>query len=222
MLPARPVLIGVGVVAVVTAVVVAVLVLTGDDDASVGPDPERVAELEAERAERDAAQVAELTELARTIHAELVPVLEEMNETLPADGADTAAVTGAQVASWRDATDSAVASFADPPSGSTGHNVARGGLRVAVELLASTVTAVELAREADDDGRAALESQAAELRKQAVRAWAVAATQLDMVNIEAGHGHVHLFLPANPDDGAMTADSMPEGSEAHDHNDDHD
>ncbi|SCE92787.1 hypothetical protein [Micromonospora mirobrigensis] len=40
--------------------------------------------------------------------------------------------------------------------------------------------------------------------------WSTAATQLDAVNVDAGFGHAHVFLPAEPGTGALTADSEPE------------
>jgi hypothetical protein len=211
---------GAGVVALVALVVLVIVLMR--DDASGGPDPDRVAELEAEEAERQAEQVVELTDLAFSIHDELLPVLEGMNEVLPVDGsASSRSADDDELSSWKAATDAAVGSFADPPSGSTGHNIARGGLQVSAELLASAVSAYELALDADGGHRAQLEELAADLRLQAVRTWSVAATQLDVLNIDAGHGHVHIYLPAEPGSGALAPDSHPEGSEGHDHDEDH-
>jgi hypothetical protein len=57
-----------------------------------------------------------------------------------------------------------------------------------------------------------LRALAAKERDTAVTTWSVGGTQLDQINIDAGNGHQHVFLPADPGSGAFTADGAPEGS----------
>ncbi|PRY01727.1 hypothetical protein [Allonocardiopsis opalescens] len=213
----------VALAAVAGAIVLAGLIaaLVGLDGAAqtAGPDPERVAELEAAEAERDRAQVGALGELAAGTREDLLPVLEGLGRVLPAPGGDGAAPAGEpagadEVAGWQEAVDAAAEPFATPPSGSTAHNVAWGGLRSGVELLASSVSAYDEALAAEGERRERLVLLAADLRDQALRAWSVGATQLDQASIDTGHGHVHIYLPADPESGAMSADSAPEGSGA--------
>jgi hypothetical protein len=183
----------------------AVLVLLVVDEA-------RVAEREAAEVERNEAQVAELVDLARATLDDLEPVVDGMAGALPLDGSPGVAADAATVAQWRSAVDGAAADFADPPSGATATNVARGGFRSAVDQLGSAVTAYELALTADPATRPGLERLAGELRTQAVAAWSVAATQLDVVAIDSGLGHTHVYLPAAPGTGAFGPDPAPEGS----------
>ncbi|MFC4563570.1 hypothetical protein ACFO4E_17015 [Nocardiopsis mangrovi] len=198
---------------VVAGGVVAAIVLTREPPP--GPDPERVAELEASEDAQNVTQIGELIDQTRTAHDDLVPVLEGLDTALPAEGAPPSDGPGGdEVADWRSTVDDVAAGFATSPSGDTGHNVARGGLRSAVELLASSVEVYQSAEAADGDQRDRLLELAADLRTQAVRAWSVAATQLDVVAVEAGHGHVHIFLPAQPGSEALIPDSAPEGTDA--------
>ncbi|NYE48210.1 hypothetical protein HDA32_003330 [Spinactinospora alkalitolerans] len=206
---------------VVSALVAALVVVAGIAAIVVlrepppGPDPQRVAELEASEDARHVEQVGELVDQTRAAREALLPVLEGLDAALPADGSAPAGEPGDdEVAGWRSTADDVAADFQTAPSGDTGHNVARGGLRSAVELLASSVSVYESAREAEGDRRERLEETAGELRTQSVRAWSVAATQLDVVSIDAGHGHVHIFLPASPGSEALIPDSAPEGSGA--------
>lgn len=162
-----------------------------------GPDPDRVAQLREQEERRFAAQVAELTELARSLHAALLPVLTGLHEVSPDDGAPL--TSSDDLRSWRAVIDDSVAKFGDPPSGSTATNMVREGLHLSVRLLGSALTAYESALAAEGDERQRLHKLAVDLRSQAVDAWSIAATQLDQLNTEVGNGHVHLYLSTNPD-----------------------
>jgi hypothetical protein len=195
--------------------VVAVVVLV-----TIGPwrqtDPyaDRVAELQANEDARHASQVTELTELTVRVHADLLPVLAWWNDALPVDGAATAQpVTIGDVGAQLAAVEQVVDAFGEPPSGSTDLNTARNGLLLSVELLGSGLLAFEAALDAEGESQVRLETLAADLRERAVDAWSVAATQLDLLNIDAGHGHVHIYLPLRPGDDV---------SDPHSHGDDHD
>ncbi|MDA2807459.1 hypothetical protein [Nocardiopsis suaedae] len=181
-----------------------------------GPDPDRVAELEASESARGVEQVGALIDTTRDAHDELLPVVEGLDTALPADGSEPGEAPGGdEVDGWADTVDGVAERLSASPSGDTGYNVARGGVRAAVEQLGSSVDVYAAALDAEGGERERLEGVAADLRTQAVRAWAVAATQLDTVAIETGHGHVHIYLPAAPGSGALQPDSAPEGTGAH-------
>ncbi|AFR06671.1 hypothetical protein [Nocardiopsis alba] len=194
---------------------VVIVVFSGGDDA-VSPDPARVAELEASAAERHVDQVEELVHHTRAAHEGLLPVLESLDTVLPADGSapsedlpDTE-----EIDTWLGTTLEARDHLEHAESGETAFNVTHAGLRGSVDLLASSLNAYDSAVRADEDRRTDLLELAADLRDQAVRAWSVAATQLDMVSVEAGHGHIHLYLPAAPGSGALTPDEAEDGDGA--------
>ncbi|MGI5158833.1 hypothetical protein [Microbispora sp. CA-102843] len=169
--------------------------------------------LRAESALRDKTQIKTLTELARTTRDRLVPVLDGLDRALPADGtAGPAVVTSADAASWRKAAAAAVEGFADPPSGETATNVARSSLASAVRQIATTVDTYAAARDLAGPARTAAMDLAVRQRADAIFTWSVGATALDAVNVDAGYGHQHVFLPTSPGDGALTPDTEPEGS----------
>lgn len=41
--------------------------------------------------------------------------------------------------------------------------------------------------------------------------WSVGALQLDVITVEAGNGHVQVYLPSAQDSGALAPDAVPEG-----------
>ncbi len=184
------------VTVLVAAVILAAAVLVNRDGGS--ELEQRTAELEAQEAAREAEHVTQLTDTAVTVHDQLVPVMAELHAALPVDGAPAEPSTAAEVTEWQALVDGVRSEFGDPPSASTQVNTARGGLVLAVDLLSSALTAYESALAASDGESDRLEGLAGELRTNAVDAWAVAATQLDLLNIDAGHGHVHLYLPMRP------------------------
>ncbi|WP_238433598.1 hypothetical protein [Micromonospora tarensis] len=47
---------------------------------------------------------------------------------------------------------------------------------------------------------------------EAATIWSVAATQLDQVSVDSGHGHQHVFLDTDPHEGALTPDGAAEGT----------
>ncbi|WP_433701351.1 hypothetical protein [Nocardiopsis sp. CA-288880] len=197
----------------VVAALVAVLVLSFTGDDRTAPDPARVAELQASAQERDRAQVDLLVERAGAAHEALVPVVESLDAAVPPDGSTPAgdAPDDGEVDSWLTTVHDAAGHFEDAPSGNTGHNVAYAGLSNSVDLLGSAVVAYSSAERAQDAQRTELLELAGDLRTQAVRGWSVAATQLDTVSVESGHGHVHLYLPAAPGSGALGPDGAQPG-----------
>ncbi|MEK8106119.1 hypothetical protein NKG94_14850 [Micromonospora sp. M12] len=95
----------------------------------------------------------------------------------------------------------AAAPFADPPSGTTATNVARGGLRGAVQQASLAVDAYALAAGVPAAQRAALLDLTSRQAAEAGTIWSVAATQLDQVSVDAGHGHQHVFLDTDAHEG---------------------
>jgi len=174
---------------------------------------QNIAAMQRSDAERDVKQVATLTELARGGVDRLAPVLTGMAVAMPV-GQKTPGPppTPAAVNGWRDVLSAEVAKHADAPSAGTAVNVARGGLRAAVQQLAQAVEMFAVAVAAPDQLRGQLMTLAGEQRTLALRTWSVAGVQLDVINIDAGYGHAHVVLPAGPEAGAIEPDSAPEGS----------
>ncbi|MFD6755043.1 hypothetical protein [Micromonospora gifhornensis] len=164
-----------------------------------------IAQLQKADAERDAQQIIELTDLAHRTGDDLSPILTAIRQASDAGRPPEAA----QVGQWQQTMRQLTERFADPPSGTTATNVARGGLRSAVEQAAIAVDTLALAT-ADNtaDERLTLAARQAAV---AVTTWSVAATQLDQINIDAGQGHQHVHLDTGGADGALTPDGAAEG-----------
>ncbi len=159
--------------------------------------------LREDSARRDREQVVALTTTAKATVRDIAGVVEEMAEP-PADAA--------QAAAWSATLGVAASAYDDPPSGETATNVARDSLAAAVDLLVEAAATAEVAAGLDGAERAVVGERAAAQRDLAVRVWSVGATQLDAVNVAAGNGHQHAFLPAGP--GALTPDAAAEGEGA--------
>ncbi|MGN9787906.1 hypothetical protein ACTMTF_41240 [Nonomuraea sp. ZG12] len=168
--------------------------------------------LRAESALRDKTQKT-LTELARSTRARLLPVLDGLSQAFPADGtAGPVGVTAADVEEWQKAAIAAADGLADPPSGETATNVARSSLASAVRQIATTVDTYAAARDLTGPARTAAMDLTVRQRADALFTWSIGATALDALNIDAGYGHQHVFLPTSPGEGALTPDTEPEGS----------
>lgn len=170
---------------------------TGPSATGPSATDRRIAELREAEARRDVEQIAVLNDLARATRDRLTPILSA-----------TAIPTPAEVSSWRQTAAAEVERYAISPSTGNGVNVARTGFRNAVDQVAAAVGSLETALTAPEPLRATLLSQATEQRAIAERTWAVAALQLDVINVEAGNGHVHV----NFGSGGPAPDSEPEGS----------
>jgi hypothetical protein len=182
--------------AVVAFVVAAVVFGFGGYLVGTPPEEEQMAaDIRAADAARDQEQIVSLTTLARDTRDALAPVVE---------GLGAATGTAAEVATWKQTVATAAKSFDDPPSGSTATNVARGSLAAAVDQLAVAVDTYALGA-----GGHALADRQLDL---AVTTWSVGATQLDQINVDAGHGHQHVFLTGDEHSGAFTPDDAPEGT----------
>lgn len=176
------------------------------------PVTDQVSQLRADEARRDATQIVDLTAQARQVQQSLVPVLDGLARAVPVGDAPPGPPAGpADVTGWQAATAKAVESFADPPSAGTGVNIARSGLAAAVRSLDIAVDTYAAALAVSAAERPRLLEIAGRQRDVAVATWSTAATQLDVLNIDAGNGHAHVFLPAVPGQDALTADHAPEG-----------
>ncbi|MFI7575964.1 hypothetical protein [Micromonospora sp. NPDC049497] len=192
-------------VVVAVAVGLAVALLGGVSGWSLArPDGTEaaIADLRAAEARRDAQQITDLTATARRARDELAPILTAI---------DAGAADAATVREWQQAARRAAEPFANPPSGTTATNVARGGLRSAVDQAVLAVDTYAVAVGAPAPQRAALTDLAKRQAEGAAAVWAVAATQLDQINIDAGYGHQHVFLGTDAD-GGHGADGAAEGS----------
>ena len=181
---------------------------------ATGPDAteRRIEELKQEEAKRDVAQIATLTELARGSRDRLAPVLPAMADAAPPGGRSGGTVPVADVVrGWRNVVSAEAARYAESPSAGNGVNVARTSMRTAVQQLAVAVEGFESALAAAEPLKGRLIALAGEQRMLALRTWSVAALQLDVINIEAGNGHVHVTLPAGPGSEVVPPDSAPEG-----------
>lgn len=194
----------VAALAVVTLVVAAVVRAVERADAEAPgayvADPARVAELEAAEAARDGENLGVVTDFAVSAQERLVPTMEDLSVALPLDGSPGTPATPEQVSGWREELAALTAEAEALPSGASGYNVTRNGLGVSIALLGDTVDTLVLAGEAAEPTRAALLALAADLRLRAADTWAMAATQLDGLSVDADQGHVHVFLPLHPDD----------------------
>ncbi|PDP89285.1 hypothetical protein CQJ94_02495 [Glycomyces fuscus] len=189
--------------AVAGAAVASAVFLGGDgaDGASAAP--------EASAEHPDAEQVGALLTHTRTAHEGLVPVVEDMEEFLPTDGSHPPLeMTEASVVnSWRTEVQGAAVHLGEVPEAGSAHRTAHAGLASSVQLLSMSVeTYAKAALVEDEDLRMDVLHIAMDLRDQAVISWSVAATHLDAVSVDTGHGHVHLYLPAAPDSGALGPD----------------
>jgi hypothetical protein len=176
--------------------------------------------------EASAAPVDDLVEHTRMALEGLTPIVEDMEEFLPTDGSHPPLDTtdAATVNSWRTGVQEAAGHFGDPPSDASSHSVAHTGLTSSVRLLSMAVETYAKAAQAEDEElRMDVLHIAMDLRNEAVVSWSAAATQLDLLSLEAGGEHVHLYLPDVP--GALRPDGAEEGggdpAPADGHGDDH-
>ncbi|PXY20390.1 hypothetical protein BAY59_31640 [Prauserella coralliicola] len=176
-----------GLLAGVLLAVAAVLVLPfgGSEEAA----QDRVAELEAQERQRDAGLTRELVTTAERARAEVTPVLDGLEH---ATGSGSA--TAEDVSRWRRAVLAAAEPFEERPSGGTEVNLARSGFAGAVTVAGRAVETYAASLEASGELAVRLRALAGELHHDAVVAWSVAATQLDVAGVASGIGHVHVFL----------------------------
>jgi hypothetical protein len=167
--------------------------------------------MQAADVQRDADQVVKLTDQARRVRDLLGATLDGLYAAVPPGKDPGPPATPGQVDGWKAATRQAVTEFASPPSAGTAVNVARGGLSAGARQLDLAVDTYAAALKAGDEQRPPLLALASRQRDSAIASWSIGATELDLLNIDTGHGHQHVFLPNAPGQGAMTADGEREG-----------
>ncbi|MBK1786422.1 hypothetical protein [Prauserella cavernicola] len=177
-----------GVVAGVLLAVAAVLVLPSAFGDS-GPDQDRVAELQEQERQRDTELTRDLVTKAEQSRAGVTTVLEGLEQAT-----ESGSATADDVARWREAVREAAEPWAERPSGGTEVNLARSGFAGAVTVADRAVETFAASQEASGELAERLRALAGELHHDAVSAWSVAATQLDVAGVAAGLGHVHVFL----------------------------
>jgi len=197
-------------ISVVVAAIAAAAVVGGIGYGAGRPDAttRAVNDIRAEEARRDVAQIKQLTALARQTRESLAPLLADLDAALNG----SSAAGGSVLRGWQTQLAALVQRHADSPSGTTATNVARGALRSALTDLAIAVDLLATAGVAPAPHRPAVLEQVRRLRTAATVAWSVAATQLDQINVDAGLGHQHVYLPTTPGSGAFTADDAQEGT----------
>ncbi|KOX16061.1 hypothetical protein ADK67_40810 [Saccharothrix sp. NRRL B-16348] len=179
-----------------------------------GPDAteRRIAELEQAEARRDVEQIGQLTELARGSRDRLTPVLQAMAKAAPLSR-DTprGPLTAHEVDGWRTVLSAEVKRYEETPSSGNGVNVARTAMRTSVRQLATAADGFAAAVAATGPLGGDLVTLAGHQRDLALQTWSVAALQLDVINVDAGNGHVHVQLPSGGDSGTIPLDGEPEG-----------
>jgi len=201
------------------AAVLAAILTAGSLGALIGynsgrPDATQsaIAEMREAEARRDVQQITELTTLARASAGDLNKVLAGLAEALPHDKtSDAPPAPRERIDDWRRILRETAEKHAPAPSGATGTNVARGGLRSAANALVTAVDTYAAGLRLPEGSRKDILDLAARQRSTAVTMWSVAATQLDQLNVDAGNGHQHAYLTTSPEDGAITSDGVPEG-----------
>ncbi|GLW11750.1 hypothetical protein Misp01_68780 [Microtetraspora sp. NBRC 13810] len=165
-----------------------------------------VAEMREQEARRDAAQITELTTMARATQEALGPVVDGLAAAAPEGGAGAPEVPQARLSEWRTVMTGEVKKYEETVSGATGTNLARNALRSSVNMLSVALDTYVMAADLPEDRRASALGIVTRQRSLAVATWSVAATQLDQLNIDAGNGHQHVDLT-----GAPMNDGFPEG-----------
>ncbi|GAA2339933.1 hypothetical protein GCM10010170_022480 [Dactylosporangium salmoneum] len=172
----------------------------------------RIDQMQVAEVQRDAAQVLTLTDQARRVLDLLGPVVEQLATALPPGGTAGPVADQGKVDGWKAVTRKGAEEFANPPSAGTAVNIARGSLAAGARQLDLAVDTYAAAVKAAEPDRPALLTLAGRQRDTAVATWSVGATQLDLLNVDTGRGHQHVFLPSAPGQQAMTSDGSEEGN----------
>jgi hypothetical protein len=176
--------------------VLAIVLVTGAVVDQTDGVSARTAELRAAETERNREVTRDLVRTAEQLRQDIAPIAAGMEGETSRD----------QLASWRETLVTAAGSLANRPSAGTEANLAATGLAGAVRAFQRSVDAREMALDSPRSQSQELEALAAELYEDALVAWSLAASQLDVAGIEAGLGHVHSFLPAHGLEGELTDD----------------
>ena len=174
---------------------------------------QRINELQQAEAKRDIELIKLLNDNAKTTRDNLMPLLAAMSESAPLDEASPrTAPTTAVIAEWRRTVVAELERFPNNTSAGNGVNVTRTALKTALEQLEAAVDLFETASAQPKPLQDALIAQAGTQRTIALRTWSVAAVQLDVINVDAGNGHVHVYLTTSQEAGGLAPDGSPEGT----------
>lgn len=161
----------------------------------------RVAELEAESDARDDEVGARLIDVSLGTVEDVQAVLDGTHAALPpVDGTDPVdqPATQDQLDEWRESVEQVVTAIDEVGSAGSAVNVARNGLVGAGEQLEVVLDLYGVALDLSPDDASELLSATASARQQAADAWNTAAIQLDVVSIEMGRGHSHVYVAGIP------------------------
>lgn len=184
------------VLAVVVAVVATWLVMR---PSSV---ERRADELREEAAAADLEVGADLVDTAVEVLPDVQQVVHDTHDVLPTEDApdqpvDTLA-SPEQLDTWRASIEEARDDLADVGSAGTAVNVARNGLVVASEHLLVVLDLYQDALDLEPEQADALLADVGVARRAAVESWNTAAIQVDVVSIDSGIGHSHVYVSGIP------------------------
>lgn len=180
----------IGVVLLAVAVIVVLFVRSGGDDEPSAID-QQIASAQQAGIEQDRVNLTRLSDGVLAAHPQLVDVLVELHRAMPVDGSAAVALSAEQLTDLAGTLTSVADDFAALPGGGSEYNVARNGFALGVDLLSDTVGVLQ-------QGGSDAENLAFTLRDRALDAWSTAATQLDVITIDATGGHLHASLPIAP------------------------
>lgn len=143
---------------------------------------------------QDQQNLQDLTEVVLTSHPEMIQVLIALNLTMPVDGSAPTPLSSEQLSTLEAAVDEAATSFAELPGGGSEYNVGRNSFVLSVSLFGDVIDVLQT----EPDLRPITSELASHLRKRALDAWSIGATQLDIITIDTTGGHLHASLPLAP------------------------
>lgn len=161
----------------------------------------RVAELQAESDARDQEVGTQLIDVSLATVSEVQAVLDDTHAALPdvdGDGSIEQPASQADIEAWRESVGQVVSDIDGVGSAGSAVNVARNGLVGAGEQLQVVLDLYEVALDLPPDQASELLSATAAARQAAADAWNTAAIQLDVVSIEMGRGHSHVYVSGVP------------------------
>lgn len=161
----------------------------------------RAEELREESATRDVEVGEQLVEVSVATVPQVQAVLDDTWAALPeVDGTEPVEqpATRAEVDQWRGVVGQILADLDEVGSAGSEVNVARNGLVGAAEQLLVVCDLYDVARQLPEEEAASLLTATATARRAAVETWNTAAIQVDVVSIDTGQGHSHVYVAGAP------------------------
>ena len=178
-------------VALLAVALIVVLFVRGSGTEEPSPIDQQIAAAQQAGIEQDRVNLTQLSDGVLAAHPQLVDVLVELHRAMPVDGSAAVALSAEELAALGETLTGVADDFAALPGGGSEYNVARNGFALGVDLLADTVGVLQQGGDTSAD-------LAFTLRDRALDAWSTAATQLDVITIDATGGHLHASLPIAP------------------------